>query len=161
MKLEIDKDELMFLASLLERIFGHRRPAVALEIHAGPVTLQGSNNGPAERPRFMLLLKDDQKCRLSVSPVDKKGKPAKVEGAPAWSSSDETVATVVPAADGMSADVVAGNPGICQINVSADADLGEGVKTISGTLDVTIEAGEAVGLAISTGTPEPQEPVTE
>jgi len=39
------------------------------------------------------------------------------------------------------------------VNVSADADLGDGVTTIAGTLDVTVAASQAVSLNISAGTP--------
>jgi len=88
-------------------------------------------------------------------PVDAKGNPAPVDGAPAWGSSDPTVATVTPAADGLSAMVAAVGPlGKTQISVNADADLGEGFESIAGTLEIEVVAGKAVSLSIKTGTPE-------
>ena len=76
---------------------------------------------------------------------------------PVWTSSSETVATVTPnGTDNLSAEVVPGSTlGTCQINVTADADLGSGVKTISGVLDVQVVAGQAVGFEITTAPPVP------
>lgn len=100
----------------------------------------------------MLVLPVDKKVPASVQPVDAKGNPAQVEGAPVWTSSAENIATVTAAADGLSAEVTpTGALGTCQINVTADADLGSGVTEIIGVLDVTTVAGEAVALQIQTG----------
>ncbi len=109
----------------------------------------------------MLQLVDTQKCAVGVgAPVDAKGAPAQVQdGSVVWSSSDPNVATVTAdATDPLKAVVVAGLPGTAQINVSADADLGDGVTSIAApALDVTVLAGQAVALgSIATGTPEAQ-----
>ena len=102
-----------------------------------------------------MVLKDTEQVVLSVVPVDAKGNTAPVDGAPAWGSSDPAVATVTPAADGLSATVAAVGPlGKTQISVTADADLGEGIESIVGTLEIEVVAGEAVSLSIKTGTPE-------
>jgi hypothetical protein len=107
----------------------------------------------------MLALQNDQQVTATISPVDAKGNPAKVDGAPTWTSSSEDVATAVAAADGMSAIVAGVDIGTCQINVSADADLGEGTTPLTGTLDVEVVAGSAVALSITTGPAGPQTPV--
>lgn len=103
-----------------------------------------------------LVLGDDQKVTLSISPVDAKGNPAAVDGAPAWSSSDDTILAVTAAPDGMSAVAVAGKIGDAQISVTADADMGGGTTTIAGALDVSVLAGQAVAFTINAGTPEAQ-----
>lgn len=88
---------------------------------------------------------------LSIQWVDKKGNPAKVDGATDWVSSDESILTV---------EAAAGNPLICnvysagpigpvQVQATADADLGEGVKTITAVCDINVIAGEASGGTIS------------
>lgn len=60
--------------------------------------------------------------------------PAMVEaGSVVWASSDPTVLTVVAAADGMSFDVTTVAPGTARLSVTADADLGTGVQTITGS----------------------------
>lgn len=111
---------------------------------------------PATGERLMLLITDTQKVTLSIQPVDLKGFPAKLDGMPEWSVSDAAVGTLNVAPDGLSAVFMAGAPGMAQVNVSADADLGAGVKTIAGTLDVQVEPGEAVSLTVTTSAPEAQ-----
>jgi hypothetical protein len=113
-----------------------------------------THNGVITQNVTMLALQNDQQVTASIAPVDAKGNPAKVDGAPTWSSSSEDVATVNAAADGLSALVVGVDIGTCQINVQADADLGEGTTALTGTLDVEVVAGSAVALSITTGTPE-------
>lgn len=104
-----------------------------------------------------LTLTDLQKFTASVQPVDARGNPAAVEGAPQWAVSDESILAITPAEDGLSAVVVAAGPlGNAQVTVTADADLGEGVTTLQGILDVTVIASEAVALTIAASTPENQ-----
>jgi hypothetical protein len=101
-----------------------------------------------------LVLTDIQEVTLSVAPVSAAGNPAPVEGPPVWSVSDPTVGAVTVAADGLSAKfVTTGKLGLCQVNVSADADLGPGVKTITGVLEVEVVASEAANLGVTAGTP--------
>lgn len=106
----------------------------------------------------MLIITATQKCSLSISIKDSKGNPAQVDGIPVWSTSNASVLTVAAAADGMSATVSAVGPvaASVQVSVTADADLGSGVETLTGLLDVQVIAGEASVLAISSGTPEEQ-----
>jgi hypothetical protein len=67
------------------------------------------------------------------------------------------VATVEPAQDGLSAVVKAADElGTTQISVTADADLGEGVAPIAGTIDIEVVGGQAVALSIVAGTPAEQ-----
>lgn len=104
-----------------------------------------------------MILTDTQEVDLAIRPLDRKGKPAQVDGVPVWTSSDETICKVTPAADGLSCVAAATvNLGSVQISVSADADLGAGVETISGILDIDIVAGKAVSLGVITGTPREQ-----
>jgi hypothetical protein len=101
-----------------------------------------------------VLLTIDQTLPLAIQPVDRLGNPAKVDGAPVWTVSDPTIGEITSlAADGLSCVFNTLAAGVAQIVVTADADLGVGVRTISGTLDVQIESGEAVGLAILAGAP--------
>ncbi len=102
-----------------------------------------------------LTLLDTQKVPLSIAPVDAVGNPAPVDGIPEWTVSDSAVLAIEVADDGMSALVTTVGPlGDAQVNVSADADLGEGVTTLTGLLDISVIASEAVSLGISAGTPE-------
>ncbi len=102
----------------------------------------------------MFILTDVQQVPLTVAFADKAGNPANVDGAPVWTSSDPTIVTVTAnGADGMSATAVAVGPlGQVQISVAADADLGAGVTTITGVLDIQVQSSTAVAAVVSTGT---------
>ncbi len=70
------------------------------------------------------------------------GKPAKVDGAVVWASSDETVLSFTESADGLTGSIGSvGVGGPARISFTADADLGAGVQTITGvTEDITVTA---------------------
>lgn len=97
-----------------------------------------------------------QKVIGSVQFLDRKGRPAKVDGVPEWSVSDEAVVSMVVADDGMSAEFEALAEGAVVVQVGADADLGDDVKQIIGVGSLAVLPAEAVGVEISFG--EPQDP---
>lgn len=99
-------------------------------------------------------LKVSQKLPLSIAIKDKFGNDAAVDGAPQWSVSDPALADIVPSADGMSAELLPkGQVGSLLVQVSADADLGEGKKDIQGSLPVDLLAGDAVSVEVAGGAP--------
>ena len=79
--------------------------------------------------------------------VDDYGNPARVDGDTKWQSSDEKAATVSALRpDSTRAHVKSLGPiGPVQIQATADADMGEGRKTITAILNVNVIAGEAGG----------------
>lgn len=83
--------------------------------------------------------------------------PAKVDGIPVWATSDATMISVKPTADGMGADVETVAPGgPVRITVSADADMGAGIVTITGVSDdITVTPGLPVAavMKLDLGTP--------
>jgi len=102
-----------------------------------------------------LILTDEQQVSLAIEPKTAAGNPARVDGVPTWQSSDPAIIDVVVAADGLSAVAKTVGPlGTAQVSVTADADLGEGIRAITGTLDIEVKAAEAVSLGIVAGTPE-------
>jgi hypothetical protein len=115
-----------------------------------------SNGAILQGDITMLILTNTQEVDLAIKPVDAKGNPAQVDGKPAWLSTDATKVTVVPSADGLSCVVKAANNGSAQVKVTADADLGTGVRTLTGLLDVQVVSGGAVSIGIVTGTPREQ-----
>ena len=96
-----------------------------------------------------------QEFTASIAPADKRGKPAPVDGVPTWATSDASIVSVTPAADGMSAVVAAQGVGDYTVTVSADADLGAGVVTIVGSDTGSVSLGQATAITITAG------PVTE
>ena len=81
---------------------------------------------------------------------DAKGNASLVDGAPTWALTDPALATLVPAADGMSCDVVpSGTPGACKLQAFVDADMSPGVTPIMGEFDLQLIPGETVTVEIS------------
>lgn len=101
-----------------------------------------------------IQLTDIQKVTLSISAVDAAGNSAPIENA-AWVSSNPAVLTVTASLDGLSAVAETVGPlGNAQVQVSADARIGEGEVNLQGILDVEVVASEAVSLNVAAGTPE-------
>jgi hypothetical protein len=92
-------------------------------------------------------MQSGQYATLSIEWVDKAGNPAKVDGPTEWASSDEDIATIeVASGNPLIANIHSVGPiGPVQFQATADADLGEGKKTITATCDVSVIAGEASG----------------
>lgn len=85
-----------------------------------------------------------------LKPVDRLGNPASVEpGTVQFSSSDEQVFVVEqdPTHE-TKLKVTAKGVGVAQLNYQADADLGEGVKTISGFTAIEVQPAEAAGFGV-------------
>jgi hypothetical protein len=98
----------------------------------------------------------EQKVKATLAPVTDTGKPAKLDGAPAWTVLSGN-AQVVVSEDGLSADLISSDdPGDTQIIVKADANLGEGVEEISDIIDLSVVGSTAKNLGITVGTPEPK-----
>ena len=80
-----------------------------------------------------------------------------MDGVPVWATSDAAIASIEPAADGLSCIVrAAANLGSAQVSVTADADLGEGVQPLTGVLDLEVVGGAATTMTIIGGTPREQ-----
>lgn len=132
------------LAEFFRELFGCRRPSLAI--------YQVINNQLILIGDATMFLTSNQEMDLAVKPLDVKGNPAQVDGVPVWESSAPDVIEIVPKPDGLSATAKAkGIIGAARITVSADADLTNGVKHISGYLDINVVAGEAVTIEIIAG----------
>jgi hypothetical protein len=104
---------------------------------------------------MLFTLTDEQKLTLTLAPrtagtsTNPDGKPARVDGVPTWTVVSGDV-TLTAAEDGLSAVVI---PGAANTNsvieVTADADLGEGVTAITDTVDVAVVEASASALGLS------------
>jgi len=102
-----------------------------------------------------LVLTDEQKVNLTIAPVTAAGNPARIDGVPVWVTSDEGVVSLEVSPDGFSAEAVTVGPvGQAQVSVTVDADLGTGVRTLTGILDIEVVAAEAASVGITAGAPE-------
>jgi hypothetical protein len=103
-------------------------------------------------------LPNDKEIKVQVAYVDAKGNPAVVDGDVTWETSDSNIATVN--VDDQDSTICTVTPaqqiGQAQISAKADADIGQGVREIITTMDVTIVAGEAIaGTITPVGEPTP------
>lgn len=89
------------------------------------------------------------KIDVRIDYVDIGGNPAQVDGDVAWSSSDDTIATVVSSGAQTATISAVGKTGQAQITANADADLGSGVRALYSACDIFVLAGEAVAGTIS------------
>jgi hypothetical protein len=106
----------------------------------------------------MIQLQETQRVPYDIVFKTKKGNPATVEpGSVRVTVTDEAVAVLEPnPANELKGFLVAKAPGAAQMHATADADLGDGVKTVTLTADIAVTAGEAVGGEIVFGPPEEQ-----
>lgn len=130
-----------------------RKRAATIGFKFGLPKLKTKGNGmPAEAS-----ITTEQKIPVVLKIVTDTGKPAKVDGAPAWVVISGN-SSVVVAEDGLSAEVIsADDPGDTTVMVKADADLGEGVEEISDTFTVHVVGATAKNLGLSFGTPVPKD----
>ena len=114
----------------------------------GPEVFQPLN--PPEL-HLMLTLKVGQSVTLTVHPKTSEGQECQVDGTPVWDSNGTAGVSLQADLDGRTCLVTALAPGIAEIHVSADADLGEGVRAIKAGLSLRVIQPEAVELAIEAG----------
>jgi hypothetical protein len=127
--------------------------------------LGGSNVAPPvfSSPRAEVLivanlLKVGQKRELGCTPKTSSGEVAKVDKI-IWSIFGNAAHLEV-SEDGESAFVVADQTGSVQVNISADADLGDGESWINTALDFEIVPTEASVLEVTVGEAEDVDPMT-
>lgn len=102
-----------------------------------------------------LSITTEQKVHVKLTPVTASGKPATVDGIPAWSVVSGN-GTVVPDADGLGAFLLSTDAvdGIDTVFlVDADADLGPGVTDIQDTVTLTTTNAQATSLGLTSEPP--------
>lgn len=104
---------------------------------------------------MLVTITSEQKILATLTPLTAAGNPAQVDGTPTWEvvSGD---ATLEVSEDGMSCYLISGSVGNSQITVTADADLGEGVRNITDTIDLAVVSAEASSLGLNFGVAEPK-----
>lgn len=102
-----------------------------------------------------IQITDEQKVLVTLAPKTQSGKDATLDGDASFTV-ESGDATVEPQPGGLSAYIVSGAQGPSSIKVSADADLGEGVRTIEDTINLTVVGAEATNLGLVVGSPEPK-----
>lgn len=94
-----------------------------------------------------------QEVDFTLTPTTVSGKPAKVDGAPTYTVSSGSV-TLRTAPDGLSTVIVSGDvEEAYTVDVSADADVGAGVETISMQITGNVLGEKAAQLGGTFGAP--------
>jgi hypothetical protein len=121
---------------------------------AGPVTPTPEYAGPIRGELIaMNVLKIGKKIPFSLVVTDAAGNAAEVESA-VFTVTDPAILAIELSEDGKSGFVLPVGPlGTANLNVVADADLGEGVKSIEATGELQVFAGDAAIVGISFGEP--------
>jgi hypothetical protein len=92
---------------------------------------------------------NEEKVTIVLNPTTAAGNAASVDGAPVWSV-ESGDATLEVAADGLSCVIISGAADVLNtVTVTADADMGEGVMSISETIVYTVTAAQATGLGVN------------
>jgi len=104
--------------------------------------------------KMLTINSDSPGSAATLNATDRHGVNRALVGVPAWKSSDESIATVTPAADGLSALVVPVAKGECDITVTAEGDPTPGVDTLTGVGHVVVTDPEASQLSVSFGPPQ-------
>lgn len=123
-----------------------------LRLTADPLTYTQGDPAQHQATHYQgetVQLTDTQQVTLTVQPVDSKGFPT--SDSLTWTSADESVISLQPAADGMSCLCVAGDPGLGVVVTVTDG-------TISATESFDVVPGGVATLQIGEGTPEEQPP---
>lgn len=113
------------------------------------------------RAKYLKILNElgDEVMTFTISPDKKRtfrlaikaanGKPAPIDGVPTWEISPTGPVSLFPASDGMTCEIAWLKDGLTTLTVTADADLGTGVKTISNTAEIEALTLEASSIEIS------------
>ena len=102
-----------------------------------------------------IVVRDDETTlRASVTLLDAEGNPTTADDVPTWDVGDESVVTVHPADDGLSATFDVGNPGASSVTVTTtETHDGQGDPTqIVLTGLVTVVAGDTVSGSVEFAT---------
>jgi len=111
------------------------------------------NNQLKTKNTMLITITNEEKVQVTLAPTTVAGNPATLDGAPTWTVI-EGDATLEVAADGLSAFLVSGAADVnSKVEVSADADLGEGVVTLTDTIDLAVVAASASALGAVVATP--------
>lgn len=107
-----------------------------------------------------IKLTNEQEVDVTLAPKTEAGLTAKLDGSPGWQVMIGEC-EVIPSEDGLTATIVSSDtPGTSQILVEADADLGDGVETISAVITVEVTGAKATNLGLSVGSPRIKRPST-
>lgn len=127
------------------------------EPHLGMTICIGDDQENHHMNPIQVSATDGKRFTLTIAPKNARGRPAQVDGAPEWTSSDDEVCEITPSDDGMNCRVRCLQSGTATITCDADADLGSGVVNLSQQCVVTVTPSNATDLGMAAGDLEDDE----
>jgi hypothetical protein len=125
--------------------------AASIRWHVGPVELKETTVMPIE-----VTLTNEEKVRLTVTPMTPGGEPAPIDGEAQWSIEGTCTTEVI---DATSAWVISGTEiGDSVLTVACDADLGSGVVPLADTAVIHVHNPMAANLGLAADTPQLKNP---
>ena len=102
-----------------------------------------------------ITVTNEQKIKVTITPVTESGKPATLDGAPTWVVNSGG-ATLDVAEGGLSAYLISSDDDLSDsvVQIDADADLGAGVEAVSDVILLHTLHANAKSLGLSAGQPE-------
>jgi hypothetical protein len=112
---------------------------------------------PKERARMTPYQMDNEsKVTVTLSPKTPSGKVVAIDGPVQWSVPDGDATVIDISADGLTATLVSGADGVSHILATGDAQPGQGVTTISETIELTVVDPMASSFGVAFGNPVPK-----
>lgn len=145
---------------LLTRIEFLLEKVVLEGIEAEEIIFYIIKNGQRERITMAQEISASSQIDLSVEILNKKGRPARVDGLLNWKAlKGGELGELKVSSDGMKASFIpAGDEGDLEIEVEGDADLGAGVKSLKGSVQIKLLPLEASAIKVVAVAVEMQEP---
>lgn len=147
-----------FLMNVIINIFGHKPKGHCAKPSRFDFAFGLPQNKERTNHMVEATITNEQKIGVTLTPKTATGKPAKVQAGSVKFSVLSGESTVVqdPANELAASLVSSDNPGDTQILVEADADIGEGVETISDTIALHVAGANAANLGVALGNAEPK-----
>jgi len=106
-----------------------------------------------KQTKMLITITNEEKVQVTLAPTTAAGNPATLDGVPTWTVI-EGDATLEVAVDGLSAFLVSGAADVnSKVEVSADADLGEGIVTLTDVVDLAVVPASASALGLVVAAP--------
>ena len=94
---------------------------------------------------------NEQKIQITLAPKTAAGNPAPVDGKPTWTIQSGS-STIEVAEDGMSAFLISSDEeSQTMVLIEADAKVGDGVESISETIQLTVKKAQAANFGLVIG----------
>lgn len=102
---------------------------------------------------MLITITNEEKVQVTLAPTTAAGNAATLDGVPVWTVTAGD-ATIEVSEDGLSCMLISGAADVnSKVEVTADADLGEGVVSLTDVIDLAVVPASASQLGLQVGAP--------